>query len=124
MERIGICYNSIYKGENKKMKKKKGNNKIVLWAIVALIIGVIIGSLTNLVVTGNARKILSYDIDSINYRDSRTEDRTKDVTIHCTCENGNTIIYYGIPEGPTNIIAATCEIACAGSAVNSIGAIA
>lgn len=43
---------------------KKENKKVILWAAIALVVGVLIGVLINATTTGNAKKIISNDISN------------------------------------------------------------
>lgn len=46
---------------------KENKSKLIIWALVALVIGVIIGLLiTNIIITGNSSKTLKSEIIEIN----------------------------------------------------------
>lgn len=96
--------------------KMKEKTKWYFLIAVALIVGAIIGyfATTNLSTTGNANNILI-----------KTKNTPKIyATVICDCANGNSTIYYDVPGDSVDYITGTCAIACAGSEVISIDAIA
>ncbi|MFA5746229.1 MAG: hypothetical protein WCX82_00145 [archaeon] len=70
-------------------KEKTNNKKLIIWAVVALVIGVVIGlALTNLVITGNATSTL------VNKEKSTVQLTGVRIT---NPETNGTTVYYGTP---------------------------
>lgn len=72
---------------------KKGKNNIIIWAVVALVVGILIGFLINNVTTGEAIKSISKQ-STINLKSSTTNNINGIIQCHCN-KNSYHINYTG-----------------------------
>jgi uncharacterized protein YneF (UPF0154 family) len=84
---------------------KKENTKIMLWAVVALVLGVLIGLLINIIAIGNTSRVISKNNQEMQIRN---------ITIDCGCNNAQDQPCKHIYRGDTssNTIIAGCKSCC------------
>jgi len=99
--------------EENKMNKK-GNAKLIIWAVVALIIGVVIGLVITNVVTGNATKAAISKDNIVYIADFRLtpEDERWVEAYNVCCHEGKMIYNYQDKDGRAGWQCRPCTNCC------------